>query len=101
MYHHHPHHFALHHANPPHHSGMVGVLGGVVDLATAALYGGSRLVRTVVEGTMWYGCHPHHDPCRQPGWGPGHHHDCCSCWCAPACHCCCVEHVPPLYSGRC
>jgi hypothetical protein len=101
MYHHHPHHFAPHHPGPPQHSGLMGVLGGAVNLATSALYGGAGLVRTVVEGTMWHGCHPHHDPCCHSGCGCGHHHDCCSCHCVSSCHCCCIQHVPPLYTGCC
>lgn len=103
MHHHYPHGVGPHHPGHPPHAGVADVIGGVVNLTTAALYGGARLVRTVVEGTMWYGCHPHHDPC--VGFHPGsyHHryHDCCSCWCSHLCHCCTLEHVPPLYSGCC
>jgi len=101
MYHHHPHHPGPHHPGPPHHSGIVGVFGGAVNLATSVLYGSAGLLRNVVEGTMWHGCHPHFDHGCHRGCDPCHSYDCCSCFCAPAVHHCCVQHVPPLYTGCC
>lgn len=102
MHHHHPYHHGPHLPGPPDHPGIAGVFGGVVNLAASALYGGASVIRNVVEGTMWYDCHSHHfDPGRHCGCDPCHAHDCCSCYCAPSFHHCCVQHVPPLYTGCC
>jgi hypothetical protein len=68
------------HRGPVQHAGLVGIFGGVINLTTAALQGGARIVRTVVEGTMW---HAVHDGCCEP---------------EPRC-CCHVECEPPVYPG--
>lgn len=64
---------ASHYAQYEHHGncgcqnpGLVGVFGGILGLSTALLQGSARMARTVVEGTMWYGCHDYCD-------GPYHH----------------------------
>lgn len=44
----------------------MGIVGGVIGLTTATLHGGVKIVRTVVEGTLWgscyhdQDCYPHH-----------------------------------------
>lgn len=65
---------------PVPHTGLVGLAGGMISLATTALYGGARIARTVIEGSVWYGEHP-----------PYHHHHCHSC------HVCHVHCCPPTY----
>lgn len=70
--------------------GLVDLVGGVMNLAVAALYGSGRMVRTALEGPVWYGvpcgCEPYH---HQGGCCGGHHHGCC------------VECLPPVYSCCC
>ncbi|TAN74300.1 MAG: hypothetical protein EPN14_09325 [Gallionella sp.] len=52
----------------PGHSGLTDVFGGAINLATSVLYGGARVVRTIVEGSVWHSEHPqHHDCCPQHG----------------------------------
>ncbi|MGD8569293.1 MAG: hypothetical protein PVJ39_14495 [Gammaproteobacteria bacterium] len=67
----------------PYNPGIVGIVGGVINLTTTALYGGARVVRTIVEGSVWHGEHPYH------------HHGCCAHQhhgCHHACHVhCCPE----------
>ena len=71
---------------PMPHGGLLGIFGGVVGLTTASLQGGVRIIRHVVEGTLWHGdyhggcgCHcghPHHIyhyECRP------HYHGHCGC----------------------
>ena len=79
-------------SGPQYQPGLIHVFGGLVGLTTAALQGGARLIRTVVEGAVWEGggCyHPHmaHGGCCEPR----HEHGCG----------CRVECVPPMYTGCC
>jgi hypothetical protein len=82
MYHHHDCYMPPH--PHPYQPGLMGVFGGVINLTTAALYGGARIVRTVVEGSVWHGEYPpHHDCCGC------HHHHVCHVHCCPETHNCC------------
>lgn len=85
---------------PGYHPGLLGVFGGFINLTTAALQGGARLVRTVVEGSIWHGCHDpwgacqsHHGHGGGCGCHHGHPHGCCHVECQPpsypGCHRCC------------
>lgn len=65
--------------------GIPGLVGGVIDLAGAVLYGGTSVLRRIVDDAVW----------RQPGCGSGCgcdggtvHHYRCSC-------------VPPRPGGSC
>lgn len=71
------------------HPGLMGVFGGIINLTTATLYGGASILRTIVEGSVWHGCHQGH-----------HHGGYCSC-CSDVVHCCHVTCVPPSYSCCC
>lgn len=71
----------------PYQPGLMGVFGGVINLTTSVLYGGARMVRTVVEGSVWHGEYPpYHGSC-----GCRHHHG-CHVRCCPetyhSCGCC-------------
>lgn len=82
MHHHHDCYMPPH--PHPYQPGLMGVFGGVINLTTAALYGGARIVRTVVEGSVWHGEYPpHHDCCGC------HHHHVCHVQCCPETHNCC------------
>jgi len=70
-----------------HHPGLMGVLGGVIGLTTATLHGGVRVVRTVVEGTLWGPCYYYCDRCYYP------YHTCCP----PVYHCYHIECRPRFY----
>jgi hypothetical protein len=84
------------HPGPVYHPGVTGIFGGVVNLTVSALQGGARLLRTVVEGTVWHAGHDCCGPCGHPPVHGGCH---CGC-CAPvAHHCCHVECLPPVYPG--
>lgn len=90
-YHHGFHHrqpHALHHA-AAYHPGLIGVFGGLINLTTSALMGGARVIRTIVEGSVWHSCHM----------GGHHGHHGCSC-CQPH-HYYHVECHPPVYRGHC
>jgi hypothetical protein len=81
MHHHHDYHTPAY--TYPHQPGLLGVFGGVINLTTAALYGGAHIVRTIVEGSVWHGEHPpHHGRCTCHGHAC--HVDCC-----PETHNCC------------
>jgi len=68
----------------PYHSGLMGLVGGVLNLTTSALYGGARIVRTVVEGSVWHGEYPpHYGHC-----GCHHQHVCHVHCCPESYHCC-------------
>lgn len=67
-----------------HHPGLLSVFGGIMNLTIATLGGGARIIRTVVEGTVWHGCY---DP---GGWSypvPYHYYQ-IQC-CPPAYWSCC------------
>jgi hypothetical protein len=70
---------------PVYQPGLIGVFGGIINLTVAALQGGARVVRTVVEGSVWDAYPEHHDCCT-------HHHE------RPH-GCCRVECYPPMYTG--
>ncbi len=78
---HHNHHHAHRHCAT--HGGIVGVLGGVINLTTMALYGGARIIQTVVDGAAWhadhspYSCHQHHGHHHHGDCRVGHHDCCC------------------------
>ncbi len=77
--HHYPYHGDCHFDHPyacgqPLHSGLMGVFGGVINLTTSMLYGGARVVRTIVEGSVWHGEYPQQQDCCSQ-------HDGCSCGC--------------------
>jgi hypothetical protein len=71
---------------PVYQPGLIGVFGSIINLTVAALQGGARVVRTVVEGSIWESHHEHwrHD-CREHF---EHPHGCCR-----------VECYPPMYTG--
>lgn len=78
------------------HPGLMGVFGGMIDLTTAVLQGGATLVRTIVEGSVWHGCHPGYPPYYPAYWSgchvQGHHSYYVECvpHCYPCrCSCCC------------
>jgi len=74
--------------------GLIGVLGGILGLTTATLQASTRIIRTVVEGTVWYGCHDCDFDCYHP--------DPCFCHHEPhAEHCYHIECVPPCYGHCC
>lgn len=92
----HPHHgfhgHYPHHYGSGHHAGLIGVFGGMINLSTASLQGGAKVVRNVVERILWHGC---------PDGGHFEHHGC-----GPDCHgrchhCCCAEYVPRTYPCCC
>ena len=88
MHHYNGYHQGFHHTpmqQPPYNPGLLGVLGGVINLTTTVLYGGARIVRTVVEGSVWYGEYPPH---HHAGCGCHHHHQ-CHVQCCPETHDCC------------
>lgn len=43
---------------PVQHAGLMGVAGGMINLATTMMFGGARVVRTIVEGSLWHAEHP-------------------------------------------
>lgn len=70
----------------PQHTGLVGLVGGIINLTTSSLFGGARIVRTLVEGSVWGAEHP-------PHYG--------SCGCCQQ-HCCHVHHlhcIPETHDG--
>ena len=78
-----------HACGQPYHSGLMGVFGGVINLTTSVLYGGARVVRTIVEGSVWHGEYPpHHDCCSQHG-GCGYLHHVYHRHCVPETYHCC------------
>jgi hypothetical protein len=85
MHNHHYPGFDPHYAGYPPHAGLMGIIGGVINLATNTLYGGARIVRTVVEGSVWQAEYPHH-------YGMG------GCHPQPCCHVCHVHCIPETYS---
>gem|GEM_PF-3424010 len=75
---------------PAVHPGLMGVFGAMINLATSSLQGGARIVKTVVEGSVWYShCETPCLPMR------------CSCCCGPVVHRCHVECVPRTYGCCC
>ena len=62
-YHGHPAHDHPPHCGQPLHAGLMGVAGGVINLTTSLLYGGARIVRTLVEGSVWHGEYPPQHGC--------------------------------------
>ena len=88
------HHHPRHDARPGfhHHSGLMGVFGGMINLTTAFLQGGATIVRTIVEGSVWHGCHPEHHH---------FHHGCCSGCYAQGHHSYHVECLPHSYPCHC
>ncbi len=79
MHNHHPcctsHHHPCHNAT---HAGLVGVIGGLINLTTTALYGGTRIVRTIVEGAVWHAEHPpYYHGCHHSSCCCQQHHSCC------------------------
>jgi hypothetical protein len=87
-HHHHPNHHSCPHAGTSH-PGLMGVFGGLIQLTTATLYGGASILRTIVEGSVWHGCHESHHY--------GTERSCCH----EVVHCCHVTCVPPSYSHGC
>lgn len=85
----HAHHH--HHPCPPvpaTYPGLLTLFGSTIALASATLWGGARVVKRVVEGSLWHsgdyghaghcGCHHHHYTveCRPPC-GCHSHGGCC------------------------
>lgn len=75
-----------------HHPGLMGVFGGMINLTTAILQGGATIFRTVVEGSVWHGCHPGHDH---------YHHGCWSGCHMEGYHSYHVECLPHSYPCHC
>lgn len=84
------HHYPHSHAGRPvpvAYPGLLTLFGSSIALASATLWGGARVVKRVVEGSLWEShpcgcsshgccaCHCYHIECRPP--------------CACHCHCCC------------
>lgn len=67
--------------------GLLVLFGSTIALASATLWGGARVVKRVVEGSLWesHGCDPHHCcdqhfyrvECQPP----------CACRCCRCCAC--------------
>ncbi|GAB4379510.1 MAG: hypothetical protein Kow0042_29000 [Calditrichia bacterium] len=77
--HYHSYYHVKHHHPAPPHGGLLGIFGGIVGLTTATLQSGARIIRTVVEGTLWHRTHPVYTGCGCPchhGYHC-HHVDCC------------------------
>lgn len=58
-------HSTRHHGGYPHgRAGLIGLVEGVINLATTAVHGGTHLVQRAVEGVVWHdghhSCHNHH-----------------------------------------
>lgn len=75
---------------PRYNAGLVGLFGSMIGLTTAILYGGARVVQTIVEGSVWnsaYDCYG----------------GCCGCdsCCHPMHHCYHVKCQPPTYPYYC
>jgi hypothetical protein len=75
---------------PAYNPGLVDLFGSMIGLATATIYGGARVIRTIVEGSVWCS-----------------HHDCygdcggCDPCCHPMHHCYDVECLPHTYHCDC
>ncbi len=83
-YHHQHRHHHPAHPQPVLYGGLIGVFGGIIGLTTATLHGGARLVKTIVEDTLWGDCSHH-----------GHYP------CDPCCHHYTVECLPHTYGCDC
>lgn len=77
-------------SRPVYHHGLMGIFGGIINLTTSVMHSGARVVRTVVEGSVWHGlcngCAPYNDRCR--------------CY-QPVQHCYCIECAPKTYTSCC
>jgi hypothetical protein len=87
----HHHHYPMPHYPYPPQAGLIGIAGGVINLATSALYGGVRAVRTIVERSVWGTEYP--PPHGMWGYGHAACGHVCHVHCVPetyeCCGCCC------------
>ncbi len=70
------------------HPGLMGIFGGFINLTTSTLQGGARIIKHVVEGSVW-----HAESCND------YHYNSCSCH--SNCHNYHVECVPRSYDCSC
>lgn len=62
----HKNYYYPHRSREINHPGIMGAFGGIINLTTATLYGGAKIVRNIVEGSVWHGCdcgHANHGRC--------------------------------------
>jgi hypothetical protein len=65
-------------------AGLPAVIGGAIHLATTTLYSGARLLRTIVENSVWEAEHPRYYGYAHAG-------------CSPCMHVCHVHCIPETY----